>query len=85
MRNQHVVFETENITRGDEPSNILIRCIFILSAYLGSKFYVEYKYQMNDWEGITATGLSRKNKQVSNEADSLEKLSLHKLDSFITL
>ncbi len=92
LRNQHVVFVSGNITnswdwekqysRGDETSNILIRCISILSAYLGSKFHIDYKYKMNDWEGLTATGLSRKNKQVSNEADSLKELKSLKIEPF---
>jgi hypothetical protein len=60
LKNQHVMFLCENITncwdwekqysRGDEISYILIRCISILSAYLGSKFHIDYKYKMSDWE-----------------------------------
>jgi hypothetical protein len=53
-----------------------------LSAYLGSKFHIDYKNKMNDWEGLTATGLSRKNKQVSNEAESLKEMETLKIEPF---
>jgi hypothetical protein len=89
LRNQHVVFLCENITncwdwekqysRGDEISNILIRCISILSAYLGSKFHIDYKYSMLDWEGLSATGLSKKNKHISNESESRKKMEKLKI------
>jgi hypothetical protein len=94
LRNQHVVFTCENITncwdwekqysRGDELSHILIRCISILSAYLGSKIHIEYRSEMRDWEGLSATGLARKNRQVSNEADCHDELKRLKIKRFFS-
>jgi hypothetical protein len=90
LRNQHVVFTCENITncwdwekqysKGDDVSNILIRCISILSAYLGSKFHIEYKSEMRDWEGLSATGLARRNRKVSSEKDCREELKKMKIE-----
>ncbi len=82
-------FGEENITncwdwekqysRGDEISNILIRCISILSAYLGSKFHIDYKYKMSDWEGLSASGLSKKNRHIYNETESCMKMEKLKI------
>ncbi len=79
LKNQHIVFVTENITnswdwekqyaKDDDISNILIRCIAILAAYLGSRIHVEYKYRMKIWEGVSAIDLSRKNMRVSCESE----------------
>jgi hypothetical protein len=89
LKNQHVVFLCENITncwdwekqysRGDEISNILIRCISILSAYLGSKIHIDYKYKMSDWEGLLASGLSKKNRHIQNEDESCKKMEKLKI------
>jgi hypothetical protein len=83
------VFICENITncwdwekqysRGDETSNILIRCISILSAYLGSKIHIDYKYKMSDWEGLSASGLSKKNRHIQNEEESCMKMEKLKI------
>jgi hypothetical protein len=93
LKNQHIVFVTENISncwdwekqysKEDETSNILIRCLAILSAYLGSKIHIEYQYRMNGWEGTSAYGLSRRNKFVSNETASVKLLETQKIDSYI--
>jgi hypothetical protein len=90
LKHQHVVFTCENITncwdwekqysKGDDVSNILIRCISILSAYLGSKFHIEYKSEMRDWEGLSATGLARRNRKVSSEKDCREELKKMKIE-----
>jgi len=89
LRNQHIVFLCENITncwdwekqysKCDETSNILIRCISILSAYLGSKVHIDYKYKMSDWEGLSASGLTRRNTLVRNEKESEEYMAKLKL------
>jgi hypothetical protein len=94
LRNQHVVFTCENLTncwdwekqysKGDEVSNILIRCISILSAYLGSKFHIEYISEMRDWEGLSATGLAKKNRTVSCEKDCREILKKMKIDKYFS-
>jgi hypothetical protein len=94
LKNQHVVFTCDNITncwdwekqysRGDELSNILIRCISILSAYLGSKIHIEYRGEMRDWEGLSATGLARKNRQVSSEEDCHDELKRLKIKRFFS-
>jgi hypothetical protein len=71
-------------SRGDDLSNILIRCISILSAYLGSKIHIEYRSVMRDWEGLSATGLAKKNINVSGEeecCDELEKLKINRFFS----
>jgi hypothetical protein len=90
LKHQHVVFTCENITncwdwekqysKGDDVSNILIRCISILSAYLGSKFHIEYRSEMRDWEGLSATGLARRNRKVSSEKDCREELKKMKIE-----
>ncbi len=93
LKNQHIVFVTENISncwdwekqysKEDEISNILIRCLAILSAFLGSKIHIDYQYRLCGWEGVSAYGLSRRNKLVSNETESVKKLETLKLDSYI--
>jgi hypothetical protein len=93
LKNQHIVFVTENImnlwdwekqdAKDDEISNILIRCIAILAAFLGSRIHVEYKYKMKNWEGVSAIDLSRKNRRVSCESESLNDLKKYEFDSFI--
>jgi hypothetical protein len=70
-------------SKGDETSNILIRCLAILSAFLGSKIHIEYQYRLNGWEGTSAYGLSRRNKFVLNETESVKLLETLKLDSYI--
>jgi hypothetical protein len=65
-------------------SNILIRCISILSAFLGSKIYIEFRGEMRDWEGLSATGLARKNRQVSNEEDCHDVLKKLKIKRFFS-
>jgi hypothetical protein len=50
-----------------------------LSAYLGSKIHIDYKYKMSDWEGLSASGLSKKNRYVQNEDESdkcMERLKI---------
>jgi hypothetical protein len=94
LRNQHIVFTCENITncwdwekqysRGDDVSNILIRCISILSAYLGSKIHIEYRSEMRDWEGLSATGLARKNRKVSCEKECSAELRRLKINQFFS-
>jgi hypothetical protein len=84
LRNQHIVFVTENIrnawawekqySKEDELASILIRCIAIIGAYLGSKIHVQYRKENNSWEGVSAARLSRKNKQFRNELDSIREL-----------
>ncbi len=93
LKNQHIVFVTKNISncwdwekqysKGDETSNILIRCLAILSAFLGSKIHIDYQYRLSGWEGVSAYGLSRRNKFVSNETESVKLLDTLKLDSYI--
>jgi hypothetical protein len=93
LKNQHIVFVTENITnswdwvkqyaKDDDISNILIRCIAILAAFLGSRIHVEYKYKMKSWEGISAIDLSRENRRVSCESESLKDLKKYEYDDFI--
>ena len=93
LKNQHIVFVTENIfncwdwekqySKEDEISNILIRCLAILGAFLGSKIHIDYQYRLCGWEGVSAYGLSRRNKFVSNETESRKMLETLKLDSYI--
>jgi hypothetical protein len=69
LKNQHIVFLTNNITcvwawdkkyaSDDIRSSILIRCIVILAAYLGSEIHIDYKKDPNSWEFISAERLSR--------------------------
>ncbi len=65
-------------------SNILIRCISILSAYLGSKIHIEYRSEIRDWEGLSATGLAKKNRKVSCEKDCWDKLKKFKINRFFS-
>jgi hypothetical protein len=88
------VFTCENITncwdwekqysRGDDLSNILIRCISILSAYLGSKIHIEYRSEMRDWESLSATGLARENRKVSCEEECSAELKKLKINRFFS-
>ncbi len=63
-----------NIPEVTPISNILIRRISILSAYLGSKIHIDYKYKMSDWEG-----LSKKNRHIQNEDESCKKMEKLKI------
>ncbi len=65
-------------------SNILIRCISILSAYLGSKFHIEFRSEMRDWEVLSASGLAKKNRKVSCKKDCREELKKLKIDQFFS-
>lgn len=95
LRNQHIVFETENITcswswdkqysKNDEMATILIRCLTILSAYLGSRIHVQYKKWNDSWEGLSAKKLSRRNTQVHDESDSKRLLKEMKIEEWLIM
>ncbi len=45
--------------------------------------HVEYKYKMKFWEGVSAIDLSRENRRVSCESESLKELKKYEYDRFI--
>ena len=69
LRNQHIVINTCNITcswawekkyeKNSEMASALIRCLAIMSAYLGSYIHIEYRKQPKCWEEISAEKISR--------------------------
>jgi hypothetical protein len=69
LYNQHVVFMTDNIAcyygwiskcvKEDVTASILIRCIGILAAYVGSQFHVVHLPRLSNWEGQVVDRLSR--------------------------
>jgi hypothetical protein len=69
LKNQHIVIRTDNIAcvfghqnrlmKGDECASIFIRCVHLISAFLGSVVHVEHLPRCSNWESSTADSLSR--------------------------
>jgi hypothetical protein len=69
LTNQHVVLQVDNMgavwgwekgyVAGDNMASILIRCIVVLSARLGSVIHVTHLPRVSDWEARVADRLSR--------------------------
>jgi hypothetical protein len=69
IRNQHVVLLTDNIAcyygwisrsvKEDITASILIRCIGLLAAFVGSQFHVVHLPRLSNWEGQVVDRLSR--------------------------
>jgi hypothetical protein len=69
LKNQHIIFKTDNIScmfghqngymKGDECASILIRSLYLISAFLGCAVHVEHKPRRSDWESEVADNLSR--------------------------
>jgi hypothetical protein len=70
LSNQHVVFMIDNIAcyygwiskyvKEDSTASIIIRCIGLLSAYLGSRFHFKHLPRLSNWEGKKVDRLSRR-------------------------
>jgi hypothetical protein len=69
LKNQHVVFKTNNLScifghqnghmKGDECASILIRSVYLISAYLGCAVHVEHIPRRSKRESDVADNLSR--------------------------
>jgi hypothetical protein len=49
----------DGYTKNDESASILIRTMYLLSAYLGSVIHVEHCHRRSSWEASTADNLTR--------------------------
>jgi hypothetical protein len=69
LRNCHIRILTDNMacvfgmkdgyTKNDEYTSILIRTVYLLSAYLGSVVHLEHCHRCSSWEASTADNLTR--------------------------
>jgi hypothetical protein len=69
MQNQHVIFKTDNLScvfghqngymKGDECASILLRSLYVISAFLGCTAHIEHIPRRSDWESEVADNLSR--------------------------
>jgi hypothetical protein len=87
--NQHVVLLTDNIAcyygwinkcvRDDVTASILIRCLGLLSAYLGSRFHIIHLPRLSNWEGQVVDRLSRKSTTTSWDRKLVESFGNQRL------
>jgi hypothetical protein len=69
LKNQHVIFKTDNMScvyghqngymKGDECASILIKCTYLIGAFLGCAIHVEHVPRRSNWESEVADNLSR--------------------------
>jgi hypothetical protein len=69
LQNQHIVFKTDNLScvfghqngymKGDECASILIRSLYLISAFLGCAVHIEHIPRRSDWESEVADNLLR--------------------------
>ncbi len=69
LKNQHVILKTDNMScvyghqngymKGDECASILIKSMYLISAFLGCAIHVEHVPRRSNWESEVADNLSR--------------------------
>ena len=85
LKNQHVVFEVDNIAcvhgwenrslKGEIMASIIIRSILLISSFLGSSVHVFHVPRKSNWESLVVDRMSRLDTMNSFDQDLLKSFS----------
>jgi hypothetical protein len=85
--NQHIVLQVDNMAAvwgwekiyvsGDNMASMLLRCIVLLSARLGSVVHVRHLPRVSDWEARLADKLSRERTTTNFDRKLLSNFSVN--------
>ena len=94
LRNQHIVFEVDNISccfgwenrflKEDSYTSVLIRAAHLISYYLGSTIHVEHRLRNSSWGGKMVDRMSRERTTERNDIELLRSYKNHRLPKLFT-